>query len=176
VDSESVPSGLCDAFRTMQQQIEAAHATWITALVERRPELASQLWDLHNHYCDRHKKTEALLLLLSTNPNASALKFYAAYGALGQAAVMPRSDSEDESSEELNPHQKAALTKRTRTRRALLDAASALIAEGCTTRLMEESAIRAGVGVATVYNHFANRDELTSAVYTRLLESLLNQL
>lgn len=176
MDSENIPNDLRDAFRVMQQQVEAAHATWITALAERRPELADELWGLHNHYCDKHEQLEALLLLIEADTGLPILKLYAAYGALGSPVIKSVLGSDDDSTEDLDPRQRAALTKRTRTRKALLDSAVQVIAEGTTSHLMEESATRAGVGIATVYNHFATKDDLIRAVYARLLEPLLNQL
>lgn len=176
MDSENIPNDLRTAFRAMQQHVEAAHATWIAALAARRPELADELWKLHSHYCDKHERLEALLLLVGDGAALPILKLYAAYEALGSPAITSVPDSGDDSTEELDPRQRAALTKRTRTRKALLDSAVQVIAEGTTSHLMEESATRAGVGIATVYNHFATKDDLILAVYARLLEPLLNQL
>jgi hypothetical protein len=178
MDSENIPADLCDAFRAMQQQVEAAHATWITALTEHRPDLADQLWKLHSRYCDKHERLEALLLLVGVDSALPVLELYPAYEALTSTVATSASvadECNEEASVQLDPHQRAAQTKRRRTRKALLDAALDLIAEGVTTNLMEESASRAGVGAATAYNHFATKDDMIRAVYARLLDPLLSQ-
>jgi tetracycline repressor-like protein len=148
----------------------------IAALAARRPELADELWKLHGHYCDRHERLEALLLLVGVGTTLPILKLYAAYEAFGSPVITSAPDRDDNATEELDPRQRAALTKRIRTRKALLDSAVQVIAEGTTSRLMEETATRAGIGLATVYKHFATKDDLIRAVYTRLLEPMLNQL
>lgn len=176
MDSEIVPNDLRNALRAMQHQVQAAHAAWTKVLAARRPELADRLWELHNHYCDRHERLEALLLLIGIGAENQALELYAAYEALGSPVVASTRGDDGEVTDELDPRQRAALTKRTRTRKALLEAATSLIAEGVTSRLVEETATRAGVGVATIYNHFSTKDDLIRAVYARLLEPLLNQL
>jgi hypothetical protein len=175
-DDISIPADLHRAYNAMYQQIEVAHATWITTLVERRPELADRLWELHNRYCDRHQRLEALLLLIGVDAELPALELYAAYEALGTPVIASTSDADYDPIEKLNPYQRAALTKRTRTRKAIIDAATLLMGDGTTSRLMEETAVQAGIGVATVYHHFATKGDLIQAVYARLLEPLLHQI
>ncbi|MFB8777138.1 TetR/AcrR family transcriptional regulator [Streptomyces broussonetiae] len=174
MDSDAISDELRDALAAMQQQVSSAHATWIAALARRHPQLAGELWELHDSYCTRHEQLEALLLLLDED-SLPALKLYQAFGALDSTLITPATDAEQYETEpsNLDPHQRAAQTKRTRTRRALLEAALSLIAEGVTTSLMEESAARAGIGVATAYKHFATKDDLIRAVYIELLAPAL---
>jgi hypothetical protein len=180
MDSENIPADLRDAFRAMQQQIEAAHATWIKVLAEHSPALADQLRELYNHYCAKHERLQALLLLAAVIPARTASNLRAAYEALDSIAATSTSreadDHGEENSAEFGPRQRAAQTKRNRTRKALLDAALDLIIEGDTARLVDESAARAGVSVKTLYNHFSTKNELLAAAYKRLLEPLLSQI
>ena len=60
-----------------------------------------------------------------------------------------------------------------RTRRRLLDAARKLILAGGETRITASNVARhAGVGGATFYEHFANRDELLRALSEELFDQL----
>ena len=66
---------------------------------------------------------------------------------------------------------------RTHRREALLDAAAALItADGVEAVSMESVADGAGVSRTLVYKHFANRDEMLTAVYRREATILHNEL
>ncbi len=73
--------------------------------------------------------------------------------------------------------------RRARTRRALLDAAQALLAEGRTAVSIQEIADRAGVGFGSFYNFFTSKDELfesaladTIEAYGALLQELVADL
>lgn len=70
--------------------------------------------------------------------------------------------------------QRAAETKRRRTRTALLRAASTLFSErGWRDTRLEDVAAAAHVSVATLYNHFGSRQELIGHAYAPLLDPLL---
>lgn len=70
--------------------------------------------------------------------------------------------------------QRAAETKRRRTRTALLRAASTLFSEhGWQDTRLEDVAAAARVSVATLYNHFGSRQELIGHTYAPLLGPLL---
>jgi AcrR family transcriptional regulator len=62
-----------------------------------------------------------------------------------------------------------------RNRAAILEAASEVLTAGETVALMPEIARRAGVGQATLYRHFADRQALIAAVITFQLERLEEQ-
>lgn len=59
-----------------------------------------------------------------------------------------------------------------RNRAAILEAASEVLAQEGAVALMPEIARRAGVGQATLYRHFADRQALTAAVLAHQLEIL----
>lgn len=63
--------------------------------------------------------------------------------------------------------------KRERTRRQLVDAALRVLgARGLAGATVQDIAAAAGVAAATVYNHFATKDELVQAVAVWLADSL----
>jgi AcrR family transcriptional regulator len=59
-----------------------------------------------------------------------------------------------------------------RNREQLLEAAKAVFNEAGADASLEEIARRAGVGIGTLYRHFATRDALLAAVYRRGVEQL----
>ncbi|MBJ7338871.1 helix-turn-helix domain-containing protein [Mycolicibacterium sp.] len=59
-----------------------------------------------------------------------------------------------------------------RNRAVIIDAARALVAEPGELRL-SAVARRAGVGQATLYRHFATRDDLVRALYDREIDELV---
>ncbi|MBB2166825.1 TetR/AcrR family transcriptional regulator [Gluconacetobacter aggeris] len=59
-----------------------------------------------------------------------------------------------------------------RNRQHLLDTAKAAFQSGETDIALDEVARRAGVGIGTLYRHFANRDALIEAVYRNELDRL----
>jgi AcrR family transcriptional regulator len=66
--------------------------------------------------------------------------------------------------------ERAARTKRERSRRALLEAAAELFAaQGWLPTRLEDVARRAGVSTATTYNHFPTKHALISHVYAPLI-------
>src|SRR5215831_7523513 len=70
--------------------------------------------------------------------------------------------------------QRAAETKRARSRRSLLEAASDLFKDrGWQGTRIEDVAQLAGVSVATAYNHFKSKQALMGHVYAPLAEGLL---
>src|SRR5713226_1457794 len=75
---------------------------------------------------------------------------------------------------------RAPLTRREakeRTRKRLLDAARRLILAGGETRITASTvAKRAGVGGATFYEHFDNRDDLLQALADQLFDELRGEL
>lgn len=79
------------------------------------------------------------------------------------------------SDEALNPHQKAAETKRRRTRELIIMSTLDLYdrqQEGDYTR--DQIAEAAGVGVATLHNHFPSKYEALRAAHERLLSPILD--
>lgn len=70
------------------------------------------------------------------------------------------------STQDLGPRQRAAATKRARTRRWILDAARPLCDEhGYQGTTREQVAKAAGVGMATLHNHFPLKRALVVAAY-----------
>lgn len=70
--------------------------------------------------------------------------------------------------------QRAAQTKRDRTRRAILDAARRLFVEnGWLPTTVDGIATEAGVGTATVYNHFPSKNVIAGHAFRPLIEDLL---
>lgn len=60
-----------------------------------------------------------------------------------------------------------------RTRRAVLDAATALLVEGGPSSMTMDAVVaRSGVAKSTVYRHWANRDELVASVFTTCVPEL----
>jgi AcrR family transcriptional regulator len=59
-----------------------------------------------------------------------------------------------------------------RNREQLLETAKAAFTEIGADAPLEEIARRAGVGIGTLYRHFATRDALIAAVYSRAVEQL----
>ncbi|MFB8777139.1 TetR/AcrR family transcriptional regulator [Streptomyces broussonetiae] len=72
--------------------------------------------------------------------------------------------------DDLEPHRRAAQTKRTRTRNALLDAAVLVFSEKGWSARMEDIARHAGVGAATAYKHFPTKTELMMRTFERFME------
>jgi AcrR family transcriptional regulator len=62
-----------------------------------------------------------------------------------------------------------------RNREALLENAAAAFAESGTDTSLEDIARRAGVGIGTLYRHFATRDALVEAVYRREVELVCDE-
>lgn len=71
--------------------------------------------------------------------------------------------------EEAGPRQRAAETKRLRTREALVTAAIDLVSEAGKFYRVEDIAGAAGISLATLYNHFGTKKELIDAAYARLM-------
>lgn len=70
--------------------------------------------------------------------------------------------------------QRAAQTKRQRSRSAILDAATRLFEEhGWLPTTIEAIATEAGVGVATVYNHFPNKNVIAGLVFLPVVDDLI---
>lgn len=59
-----------------------------------------------------------------------------------------------------------------RNRQRIIDAASAAFAEKGMDAQMDEIAARAGVGVGTIYRHFATKEELMAAMVDRKFERI----
>ncbi|WEG08820.1 TetR/AcrR family transcriptional regulator [Microbacterium horticulturae] len=59
-----------------------------------------------------------------------------------------------------------------RNREAVLDAAGALFAASCGDVQMSDIAARAGVGVGTLYRHFADKQALQAAIIGRRFEAI----
>lgn len=77
-------------------------------------------------------------------------------------------------SEQVGSRQRAAATKRARTQRSILDAASKLFNEhGYSGVTLEAVATEAGVGVATIANHFPTKRALAIAAYAQPLLALM---
>lgn len=71
--------------------------------------------------------------------------------------------------------QRAAQTKRERSRAAILQASAQLFREqGWRPATMTEIANLAGVGVATVYKHFPNKNLLAGLVFLPIVQDLLD--
>jgi AcrR family transcriptional regulator len=76
----------------------------------------------------------------------------------------------------VDPRARAALTKRVRTRAALIAAAdSAFSRRGWAATRIEDIADAAGVSPATAYNHFPTKHALLGAVYEPHVRGLIRQ-
>lgn len=70
--------------------------------------------------------------------------------------------------------QRAAATKRQRTQKAILGAALTLFDEkGWAGTTLEEIAQRAGIGVATLYNHYSTKASLLDPLARQLVEDIM---
>ncbi|NGY65333.1 TetR/AcrR family transcriptional regulator [Lentzea sp. NEAU-D13] len=70
--------------------------------------------------------------------------------------------------------QRSGTTKRTRSRQALIDAATAVFERGWFEARVEDIARAAGVSSATAYNHFpGGKQELIGVVYAPLIQPLI---
>jgi AcrR family transcriptional regulator len=73
-------------------------------------------------------------------------------------------------SDDLSPRQRAAETKRRRTRIALLDAATVVFSKQGWQARMEDVAQQAGIGAATAYNHFPSKVGLMMHTFDHLMQ------
>lgn len=95
---------------------------------------------------------------------------------MASRVVTLRSMSSLEQAPPNSPRARAARTKRDRTRRALLDAAtSAFGSQDWASTRMEDIAAAAGVSAATAYNHFSSKHALLGHVYGPLVRPLVGQ-
>ncbi|MEV7165729.1 TetR/AcrR family transcriptional regulator [Streptomyces microflavus] len=78
------------------------------------------------------------------------------------------------SEEALNRHQRAAITKRKRTRAWILDAARSLFDEhGYHAVTRDDIAAKAGVGAATIHKHFSTKQTVAVAAYAPYVLGLM---
>lgn len=77
--------------------------------------------------------------------------------------------------DELTPRQRAAETKRRRTRAFILEAATRLFErDGWYPTTVEAIATEAGVGVATVYKHFPNKNVIAGHAFLPVVSDLIH--
>ena len=77
-------------------------------------------------------------------------------------------DNESEQSQRAQPQQ---VGRPRRSQQALLDAAAAVFVTSGVDAPVREIAVKAGVGVGTLYRHFPTRPELVVAVYRHQVEA-----
>ncbi|MEV6831185.1 TetR/AcrR family transcriptional regulator [Amycolatopsis sp. NPDC051102] len=140
---------------------------------------AERLQKLRLHLADKTKRIEALLQLFATNPTLPIEAMVREYGGVLDAtdgrAYLQRVQR-DAGADGLGYRQRAARTKRIRTRERLITAATQLVVERRTEggNFLEAVARVSGVSVPTISNHFPSKNDLLWAVYDRLLQPILN--
>jgi hypothetical protein len=170
MDSDKNDSVVQVAYAAMQRQTTDAYREWTNALAGQCPQVADQLRKLHERQLVRRRKLEALLVLFVANTNLPIEKMYVEYSALLDSNVGGvEQPAAPDGSECPGPHQRAAQTKRERTRRALVAATVEQITRGVDFRI-DDIARVAGVSVPTLYNYFSTKEELMLAAYEHLLE------
>lgn len=171
MDSDEKLAKLRAAHYEFQKQLQAAHQAWMARFAELYPSLADVLQAHHQRYCDKQGRSEELALLLTVEPKLPiewALQEYGA--ALASTGTKPVTAATGAASAS-DARERAAQTKRLRTRRALLDAALQSLLAGKSTRV-DDLARTAGVGLTTLYRHFSTKEELLVAAVQDTLSRL----
>jgi hypothetical protein len=146
---------------------------WLSGLAEEFPQSAEQVEKLAAHVAAKQERLSRLIHFCAAHPELPMMRMYAEYGAALDAVVLepPREvepEVTNEEAAELHPRERAARTKRIRTRTSVSKAATKLILRGTPWR-MEQVAEEAGVGVATLHAHFSTRSKVVVAAYDELL-------
>lgn len=150
------------------------HNQWITQLAAEFPQAADQLGALADHLQVKHERLAALIRYCAAHPELPMMRMYAEYSAaLDAVALEPPREVEPEVSDEeaklLGPRERAARTKRMRSRARIVKAAETFILSQVPSWTLTEVAVEAGVGVATVHTHFRSRSNVLVVAYERLL-------
>jgi hypothetical protein len=149
-------------------------SNWLSSLAEEFPQSADQIGALAKHLLDKQECLARLIRFCAARPELPMMRMYAEYGAALDAVALepPRGEAEpeltDEEAAELEPRERAARTKRLRTRTRAIGTAVKLILEGSPWKI-EQLAEKAGVGAATIHTHFSTRSRVIVAAYDELL-------
>lgn len=158
-------------FANMQKQVRETHRQWIASLAELFPQFAEVLWQYHEYYCHKQKRLVVPPLLLLSDPAIPLAQLAHEPTTQGDRSGDPRRHSSEESARH-RARRERAQTQRKCTRDALISAAIDLIRTGENFKL-SEVANKAGIGNATLYTHFATKEDLLDAAYAQLLEPIL---
>lgn len=147
---------------------------WLSGLAEEFPQSADQIGALAEHLLDKQDRLARLIRFCVAHPELPMMRMYAEYGAaLDAVALEPPREVEpevtDEEAAELHPRERAARTKRLRSRRKIAEAAALLARENPQVWKVEDVVPVSGVSLPTLYNHFFNRQRLTVAAYDHLV-------
>jgi hypothetical protein len=150
-----------------------AHTHCFDQLASEYPRAAEQLNVLTKHLAIKHERLAALVRFCAAHPELPMMRMYAEYSTALDAVALepPREEAQEVSDEEaarLSPRERAARTKRIRTRLRVVETASGFILERDSWRI-EELAAEAGIGEATVHNRFHSRSGVVVAAYGHLL-------
>lgn len=148
---------------------------WASRLADAYPEAAEQVEKLATHLMAKQERLFNLIQFCSAHPELDMMRMYVEYNAaLDAVALEPPKGAEPEVSDEeakALPHrQRAARTKRIRTRKAILKTAAELISAPSHWG-RDELAFTAGVSVATLANYYATRNQLVAAAYEFLIDN-----
>jgi hypothetical protein len=149
------------------------HSHWLSELGKDFPESADQLGILAEHLFAKQEKLAALVRYCAAHPELPMMRMYAEYSAALDAVELEspveiQSEVSEEEASKLSPRDRAARTKKLRTRTKTIAVAVKFILEGEAWTLVEV-AEKAGVGIATVHTHFRNRNRVLVAAYNQLL-------
>lgn len=138
-------------------------------------QVAERLQELSHFLQEKDRRLRALLQLFSANPTLPIEGMVREYSGVLDATdgqVYLEQVRGDAGAEGLNSRQRAARTKRIRTRDRLVSAAEQAVVLGQTSGsyFFERVAAISGLSVATIFNHFATKNELLWAAYDRLLQ------
>lgn len=146
---------------------------WFSQLAERYPQAAEQLRELSEHLFAKQERLVALIMFCAAHPELPMMRMYAEYSAALDvvALELPNEQMEELTAEvaALNPHQRAARTKTTRTQSRVIETVVNLILDRQDSWTREEVADLSGVGLTTVYRYYNSREKLLAAAYSRLL-------
>ena len=138
-------------------------------------QVAERLRELNHFLQEKDRRLRALLQLFLANPTLPIEAMVREYSGVldatdGQAYL--EQVRRDASIDGLDYRQRAARTKRIRTRERLIEVAMQLVVRGQSndSNFFERVASISGLSVPTIFNHFAAKSELLWAVYDRLLQ------
>ncbi len=150
------------------------HSNWLSDLAEAFPESVDQLGALAEHMFAKQEKLATLIRFCAARPELPMMRMYAEYSAaLDAVALEPAREVETEVSDEeaklLGSRQRAARTKRLRSRAWIVKTVATLIAENAGEWRLDEVPALSGMSNATLHNHFRSRSQLAAAAYDHLI-------
>jgi hypothetical protein len=171
MDSEVTCTVERATFTAMLGESQEAHRKWIAVLVNQHPHIANQLWRHHQRFCEQQARLAMLPLLLVLDPTLPLEGIVREYSVWVDAVADNPvwSTHVEPVIDESNARERAARTKRRRTREALITATIGLVKKGQRFSV-QDVCNEARVGLPTLYNHFNSKEELLSFAYNRLFD------